>query len=265
MEHPVSEKALAVLVVSCDKYSDLWSIFFRLLKKYWPDCPYQIYMGSNNVQCEEKGVIPICIGNDIAWTDNVAKMLECIEEPYVLILLEDIFLSARVDNEYIKRLLCYIVDHDIDCLHLHNHYTGIKCMDKELGVQFIEAGSPYYVHAVECIWKKEMLKKFLIPGYSAWDFELKNSKTVKPGEQSFAAVKKNVFEIKNGVIRGKYLKSTVGFLASEGIEVDIYNRGVFEDANIKQRISAQFTRLKLRVYVLLRLYKINFIRDKLHI
>ena len=34
----------AILIVSCDKYSDLWDPFFKLFFKFWPDCPFNIYL-----------------------------------------------------------------------------------------------------------------------------------------------------------------------------------------------------------------------------
>lgn len=38
---------VAVVVASCDAYADLWEPFFRLFRRYWPDCPYPVYLGSN--------------------------------------------------------------------------------------------------------------------------------------------------------------------------------------------------------------------------
>jgi hypothetical protein len=41
------ENKTAVLMMTCNKYKPLWSPFFQLLRKYWPDCPYKIYMGTD--------------------------------------------------------------------------------------------------------------------------------------------------------------------------------------------------------------------------
>ena len=37
----------AILVVSFDAYQDLWPVFFQAFFKYWPDCPYRVYLGAN--------------------------------------------------------------------------------------------------------------------------------------------------------------------------------------------------------------------------
>lgn len=256
---------MAILVISCDKYADLWYVFFDLWAKFWPDCPYQMYIGSNYIKCERENVNSICIGEDLSWAENVSKMLDQIDESYVLIMMEDVYLCERVDSERFKKLLSYVVEHKLDCLHLRNHLTGIRRLDKKLGIQCIEAGSPYYVHAVDCIWRKDTMKRFLVPGYNAWDFELKNSKTVRPGEQNFAAVEKDMFVVKNGVVRGKYLKSTVDYLNLIGVKIDTSKRGILEDTATTSRLSKQLTRLKMLVYVKLRLYKVGFIRNRLNI
>ena len=37
----------AVVVSSCDAYSDAWKPFFKLFFKYWSDCPFPIYLVTN--------------------------------------------------------------------------------------------------------------------------------------------------------------------------------------------------------------------------
>jgi len=53
-----------VLIASCDAYSDAWAPFFALMKKYWPDCPYPIYLISNYQDPGICGVRPILLKED---------------------------------------------------------------------------------------------------------------------------------------------------------------------------------------------------------
>ena len=39
----------SVLVPSCDAYADLWIPFFALFWRYWSDCPFPVYLGTNPV------------------------------------------------------------------------------------------------------------------------------------------------------------------------------------------------------------------------
>ncbi len=256
---------LAILVVSCDKYSDLWDVFFDLWNRFWPDCPYQMYLGSNFREFKRDGVKTLCIGEDASWAENVSKMLDMIDEDYILNLGEDYYLARNVDEKRIEGLFQYLIKNGLDCIHLQANNTGLRILDKNLGIEYIEPGEPYYVCASPCIWNKESMRKFLIPGYTAWDFELKNSKSVQEGEQNFATVHKSVFDLRNGVIRGKYLRSTIDFLSSIGIHVDTTERGVIEDTGAKKILSAKLTKIKMCIYIKLRLYKMGFVRNKLNI
>ena len=49
----------AVLILSCDKYADIWTTFFAFFFKYWPDCPFTIYLASNEKQFEHDRVVTI--------------------------------------------------------------------------------------------------------------------------------------------------------------------------------------------------------------
>lgn len=47
---------LAILVLSCDKYSDLWDDFFNLKDKFWPECPYSCYLATDTKEYNREGV-----------------------------------------------------------------------------------------------------------------------------------------------------------------------------------------------------------------
>ena len=90
---------LALLVVSCDKYSDLWDIFWILIEKYWNDCTLTKYLGTNYFNYAKNNVRTIQVGEDRSWAENVRKMLEQVQENYVVMMLEDFFIDRRIINE----------------------------------------------------------------------------------------------------------------------------------------------------------------------
>lgn len=47
---------IAVLIVSCDKYSDLWDPFLRAFDRYWPDCPFTVSLLSSHIHLERRGI-----------------------------------------------------------------------------------------------------------------------------------------------------------------------------------------------------------------
>ena len=63
----------ALLVVSCDNYRDAWEPFFTLLFKYWPECPYPVFLGSNKQTYKDNRITPIMIGEDIDYSSNLLQ------------------------------------------------------------------------------------------------------------------------------------------------------------------------------------------------
>mgnify|MGYP000386006003 FL=1 len=94
-----------ILVVSCDAYKDLWPAYFHSLFKYWPDCPYQICLGSNESEFPDSRVKPIMIGPDKEYSSNLLEMLKRVESSWIILWIEDLFISKKIDTNYISKLV----------------------------------------------------------------------------------------------------------------------------------------------------------------
>lgn len=244
------EDQLSILVVSCDKYSDLWDTFLFLWKRYWSDCPYQVALGSNYKKADYPGVIPILIGEDTSWTNNVKTMLEQIKTPYVMMMLEDFFLCKPVKGKSISDLLKYTIENDVDCMRVTAAMPLKKVTNRELGIGPIEHGTPYYVSCHPAFWKKATLLELLRDGYSAWDFEEKNSSESRFFDYKFMSTTTPRIFMRNGVERGKYYKSTLRFLKKEGISVDLSSRGIINDYTLKRKLTLLYFRIRMRFLVM---------------
>ncbi len=244
----MEDNNIAVLVVSCDKYSDMWPVFFELKKRKWSDCPYRTYLGSNFKKSGQDGVTDISIGEDLSWADNVRNMLGYIKEDYVIMLLDDFFIDRKLDTDRIRALAQYMEEMQFDCLRLEPEPGPARLINRKLKVGRTKPGYPFYVSTQPAIWKKTSLLNLLGDGYSAWDFELKNSEENADNlGMSFAGTKNYVFHHINGVDRGKYYASTVDFLNSEGIEADFQKRGILANKTFGSRLNLTIYRFKTRV------------------
>lgn len=250
---------LSVLVVSFDAYSDLWGTFFTLFKRYWSDCPYKVYLGSNHKVFE--GVETITIGDDISWCDNLRRFLDRIETPYVLLLLDDFFFDKKVDNQRIRELFEYMKANNVDCMRLRPSPIAARTIDRKLDIGLAEPGSPYFINSQSAIWKKEVLFNFLKPGKNIWQFELENSRnSVEFSSDLYKICTSNRSDISfhNGVERGKYYSETIRFLKSEGLEVDPSHRGIINDSGVGYKIRRKISKTKMFVFIKLRLYRSKY-------
>ena len=99
----------AILVMSCDAYSDLWHDFAVLKKKYWADCEYPTYLVTNNTECKEEGIKTIC-GDDLNWTGRLLFALNEVKSRYVILLLEDYYITNTVDSKTVRDVVEFIKD-----------------------------------------------------------------------------------------------------------------------------------------------------------
>ena len=95
---------VAVLVVSCDHYADLWLPFFHLFKRFWPDCPYSVYLLTNEKDFQFPDVSVIRTGIDVSWSDNLKMGLQQIREKYILMIIDDLFLLKPVDTAMVIKI-----------------------------------------------------------------------------------------------------------------------------------------------------------------
>lgn len=178
------------LIVSCDKYSDLWPLFFSHFWLKWPDCPFEVFLGSNEEKYVDPRVKNLNIGKDITWASNLLKMLDMLKSRYILLSLDDFFLFEKVQTETIEKLCAVAIEGKIECLRLgdgnyfreNSHQTKrlyeADINHKPVAQNFgnlnlgeILPGTPYRISTQIALWEVEALRKILLPGFNIWQFE----------------------------------------------------------------------------------------------
>ena len=101
-------KKIPFLVVSSDKYSDLWVSFLKTFKSNFKD-RQKIYFGSNTKKFKNSNVIPIISGPDKDWSSSLIKILDKINEEYLIIILEDLYFAQEIDKKKFNSIIkfCY--------------------------------------------------------------------------------------------------------------------------------------------------------------
>jgi hypothetical protein len=226
-------KSVAVLVLSCDKYADLWAPFFSLLARFWPDCPYPIYLVSNHRADSFSGVSNIPVGDDQSWSDGVKRALSKVSEEYVFLFLDDLFLFSKVDTAAVVKVFNWAIASGAHCVRMNPFVTpiadsmGAHCADipcNEL-VGGVSKGLLYRVSTVVSLWHRDTLAALLKSGESAWDFEDAGSVRSDVYDR-FYATHRNYFPVENAVIRGRWQRSVAQNVQNMGIRIDLDSRQV---------------------------------------
>ncbi|MFH1118147.1 MAG: hypothetical protein V1792_29850 [Pseudomonadota bacterium] len=219
---------VAVLVVSCDRYSDLWRPFFELFRLRWPDCPFPIFLGSNWKQCEEPGVVTINVGDDLGWGANLRGMLSRVGFEHVIIFLEDFFLLRPVRTEEVIRMLDIAISCDLACLRLkfkpRSRPSYPYKQYENLGV--LKKGCNSRISTQVSIWDTEYLMKITHPTFTAWDFETAGTIVSDriPGE--ICSVYDSVIYYRHAVQAGRWLETGLRICEEAGIQIAATERGL---------------------------------------
>ena len=205
---------VAVVVISCDKFSSLWDLFFDRFSRFWPDYCGQMYLISNHKGFEREGVKTICVGDDLDWSSNLDIALSRIPEDNLLLMLEDAPLDRLVDHSNLTKIFA-------DFCEQHFDYLNLKASPRPKNVPANSAygrypsNLMYRTALVPCLWRKVVLQDLLVSGESAWQFEIRGSRRSNKYERFFA-VRAPVLHFLHCVIQGKLDRRAAAKLQSTG-------------------------------------------------
>lgn len=190
------ETNVAIVIPSCDAYSDTWRVLIDGLEKFWPFKNMQIYLITNHLDFIRPGVKVIRVGNDVSWADNFLKALDWITQKYILINIDDLVLVNHVPRKKLHELFDRLVLDDV-------HYYRLNPTPKAKGGgRLVAPGELYRSSTQFSVWKKEVLQDVLIPGENAWEFEILGSARTDKYPNWFASPTM-LLQFVNLVIKGK--------------------------------------------------------------
>lgn len=247
MEEDYKNKC-AIFVSSCDAFSDAWKPFFKLFYRYWPDCPFPVYLIANQLECDDKRVKTIKFYPDKGWATNMAEALSKFPYPYIIYFQEDYFLKSAVDTKRILNLLDVLIKEKAACLRLWPSPAPDIIFKNYRDIGLIEENSQYRVSLQAGIWDAKIFEGLLIPGESGRDMEFSGSERSKLIKNPFLSVDRSRYlKLNNnpaidyyctGIVKGKWNYGVVKFFKKENIEIVESKRGIEE----KLRYRARFLR-----------------------
>tara|TARA_Y100000768_G_C23977113_1_gene683629 strand:+ start:158 stop:934 length:777 start_codon:yes stop_codon:yes gene_type:complete len=217
---------IAVLVLSCDSYKDLWDPFFYFFNKNWADCNLDKYIITNFEKINKNNFKSINVHKDFSWSSSLRKGLAQLNNyDYVFLFLEDLMISEKVNNNRILKLIDSFVKDDGNFLTFVNEPPPDKKYNNFYGL--ISPGSLYRPTATFSLWKKETLLELLIDEENAWEFERKGS-VRSDNYQNFFSVYESDFKFINTVIKGKWVPSALKKVKRLGFDIKTGNRKSFK-------------------------------------
>jgi len=219
----MSSHKVAILICSFDGAEDLWEPLAQTYKTYWPDCPYKIYLGTNFKNPNINIFNNLIIGNEFSWSDNISKCIKEIEEEFVILIFDDVFLYKKINTKTVVRFTNQAVKKNWDYLRLSPRPRYDEKIGENIGK--IYKNRLYRTSTAWSLFKKKTLLKLLDISESAWDFEIDGSKRSDKYE-NFYSINTTILPYLNGVVKGKWVRKVFNHLQKNGFNVS--------DENIKK-------------------------------
>lgn len=200
---------ITFLILSCDKFSDLWEGHIKMYDMNWPDRDFDTYIVTDKKTDKSfPGIGVLAIDDQPEWTDRLKKALESVKTEYVFITLDDYFLIEKVNQERMTQI--------VDCL-IQNQYDYIRFFKRPIpatlnpigtvpGLNDIDNSIEYSVNLYSGIWKKVFLNYTLNTSLNAWRYEIAlKDYAVKYGAKCLVDTEED-FVILDVVRKGKLLR-----------------------------------------------------------
>jgi hypothetical protein len=230
---------LSILVASCDSYADIWPHFFKLFYKYWPDCPNQVFLGSNYTNYNDPNITPLLIGKDTTWADSTKQMVERLPSEYFLLFLEDYFIRKSVKTNNLLECFYNLKKLKGGYLRLRPFPKPDRHLSAYPNIGFIDKGAPYRLALQVAIWRKDVFLELVQTGESAWDMELKGSRRSDLSPVGFYCTWKPIIEYQSAITLGKWSPKGIKICAEEKIQIDFTKRPKMETHEIKKLYSSK--------------------------
>lgn len=197
---PIKFNDLTILVSSCDKYAPMWGPFFASLFEQWPSLLQEnnnvpVLLIANHKSYHNHRVTMINIPHESSWADNMLTALQQVNTKYVLIALDDYWITQPVNETRLNELYQTMQTEHAAMLQLSNHDPRYQDGQKHAttsNLMYINKFAHYKVSLQLAIWDTEALKVLLRPGEDPWAFELSGTARSHGYPQAFLSTNADI-------------------------------------------------------------------------
>jgi hypothetical protein len=224
---------MILIVPTCYGYRDAWNPFFQLKKIFWPDCPFDTVLVTDQYEVGHWSDQVFVVGHDEGWCKNLSTAIRSTRfknEDYFLMMQEDFFLNDPVDTEFVNYAIDLMErDSDIGCFRLFPCPGPDIVSQQNPDMGFVSPGARYRISCQGAIWRKSYILQILDRCNTTMDFELKGteiSSYLQGVVLSITREKKRwpLPYLCTAIVRGGWHPDAIKLCKSHGIPVDSTRR-----------------------------------------
>ena len=216
----MSDYSLTMLILSCDKYSDLWDAHVHHLEKYWPDRQMPTFIVTDKKRPRYYEHIEILAFESASeWSERLKEAIRLVDTEFVFITMDDYFLVKPVSTDRISVYIDMMKRHNIDYLRLfiEPRKSIREPVEHETGIFWIDTEIVYSLNLYTGIWRKSFLENTFKEPLNAWRYEVKLARRARENNAHCAMTKERVFPFLDVVRKGKLLRKAARYLKRIGI------------------------------------------------
>jgi hypothetical protein len=235
---------VAVLICCSDNRMDILERVLPSVYKFWPDCPYPIYVGLNKQHDIGPRITPL-VAQPSEWRRECLDQVAQIPQTHLIVLLDDFLFLRPVDQGGLASLLTLVRESNLQYLRLAPirksllaEFFSLGKTGPDLGVRPIREGRPFYSGLQPSIWNKAHFMSLLELEGSIWDFEHHRIS----GAIHHVITGRSPISYSHLVDKGRWLPYARALLSRAGLSADLGTRPVWP-AWIQLRLALDKARL----------------------
>jgi hypothetical protein len=199
------------------------------ISKFWPDCPYPIFVGLNSNHFVAQNVTTL-VARPTEWRHECLEHIGQISATHLIVLLDDFLFQKPVEQDRLAGVLDHALKSNIPYLRLvplgksvlarlFNSAAGRS----DLGIHPITEARPFYSGLQISLWDKAHFRSLLEKRGSIWDFEHHRMS----GVTHYAINGRAPISYSHLVHKGRWLPYARTLLRRAGLSTDLGARPVW--------------------------------------
>lgn len=236
-----NKSELALLVLSCDAYTEIGIPFFDLQEKYMGWFDGNKYFVNETRPFNYPNVRVIHVGTEYNWSRKLLEALKWIKEKYILFMLEDYLIGKPVKENDIDTAIDLMNEYKLKYYKI----TAIPKVKRRSSIANYLSDIPsnlrYGINLQAAIFEKDFLFEIASgKDRSAWEVEADLLKDVTEkyeyNLEGCVLDNRDIIDVHNGVLKGKWFPSTLKFFERQGYHINCGQRGILSNKEIMLQV-----------------------------
>lgn len=217
-----------VIISTCGKYADLWDPCLRLMEQNWAARKGQTFLLTDD---ESEYTFPavelVAAGKGKELPQRLQILLPRIHTEYVVLTLDDYFLTQPIEEDAIQTLLRYMEKRDLSYMQMYPmprcylRAEGAAEDPEEPGYYLWDLKQPgdYRVCLTPGIWRKDFLAQTVTQVGNVWQFEVGLTHRARELGVSVGTSNRREFPYLDVIRKGKVLRKARSWFCRNSIYV----------------------------------------------